>query len=75
MIEIVQATFQDGVFKPDKPPSFHGGTRVRMVVESVATDDESNRAAAWASLQEIWRHSRLDSQGDRLSREQLHARR
>ena len=75
MVEVIQATFENGVFKPDTPPSLSDSTRVRLFVETVESNDETRRAEAWTSLQELWQQSRFDSQGDRLSREQLHARR
>ena len=32
----VEAVFQDGVFRPDRPPDLPEGERVRLTVESMA---------------------------------------
>ena len=76
MIHILAATFQDGVFKPDEPPGLGENTRVRLLVEALEEGtEETRRQQAWASLEQIWRQSAFNSQGDRLSRDQLHERR
>ena len=75
MIQIIAATFSDGVFKPDQQPALSESTRVRLVVEPMSEDaDESRRRQAWAELEQLWQKSTFDSCGDRLSREQLHER-
>ena len=74
MIQVIPATFEDGVFKPDGPLSLSPHTRVRLSVEILEEDAEKKRQQAWDALEEIWRESGLDSQGDRLSRDQLHER-
>jgi predicted DNA-binding antitoxin AbrB/MazE fold protein len=75
MVQIVQATFKDGVFKPDERPVLSESARVRLVVEPIDNGDESaRRDASWATLQCLWGSSTFDSGGDRLSREQLHER-
>lgn len=76
MIDVIDATFEDGVFKPDQPLSLADSTRVRLVVETVGVQsDDAQRKQAWNSLQRLWQDSTFDSQGDRLSRDQLHERR
>lgn len=35
---LIQATFEDGVFKPDTPPSLHDHERVRLTVEKTAAN-------------------------------------
>jgi predicted DNA-binding antitoxin AbrB/MazE fold protein len=75
MIEVVDATFQDGVFKPDRQPELSERTRVRLIVEAVGGESgEADRIQAWERLEELWRSSEFNSQGDRLSRDQLHER-
>jgi predicted DNA-binding antitoxin AbrB/MazE fold protein len=75
MIDVIQATYEGGVFKPDRPPALAESSRVRLVVESVGGASEtSRRQQAWADLQQLWRTSTFNSQGDRLSRDELHAR-
>jgi predicted DNA-binding antitoxin AbrB/MazE fold protein len=75
MVQIVAATYEDGVFKPDQQPALSECTRVRLIVEPTneATGD-SLRDEAWASLKRIWAHSTFDSCGERLTRDELHER-
>ena len=75
MVQIVAATFKDGVFKPDKPPGLLDSSRVRLVIEPIEENETARRNEAWATLQQLWKTSRLNSGGNRLSREQLHERR
>ena len=78
MVQVLAATFKDGVFKPDQRPALSDSARVRLVVETIDDDDAGVRAerdAAWASLQQLWDTSKFNSNGDRLTREQLHERR
>jgi predicted DNA-binding antitoxin AbrB/MazE fold protein len=76
MIQVIAATFEDGVFKPDEQPKLPPSTRVRLVVEPLHEATEAaQREAAWEAIERLWRDSTFDSQGERLSREQLHERR
>jgi predicted DNA-binding antitoxin AbrB/MazE fold protein len=75
MIQVIAATFEDGVFKPDQQPAISESTRVRLIVETTNADtDESLRQHAWASLEHLREKSTFDSHGDRMSRDQLHER-
>jgi len=76
MVQILAATFKDGVFKPDERPALSESARVRLVVETIDGDDERiRRDESWAALQRLWNTSTLNSGGDRLNRDQLHERR
>ena len=76
MTRIIEATFKDGVFKPDDQPGLCENTRVRLRVETLEDETgEADRQQAWASLEQLWRQSTFDSHGDRLTRDQLHERR
>jgi len=75
MVQVVAATFKDGVFKPDQRPALADSSRVRLVVETIEGDESARREQAWAALQGIWSSSSFSSGGDRLNREQLHERR
>jgi predicted DNA-binding antitoxin AbrB/MazE fold protein len=75
MVQVLAATFKDGVFKPDHRPALSESTRVRLVVEPIDGNDESaQRDQSWAVLQRLWNTSSFNSGGDRLNREQLHER-
>ena len=74
MVQVLAATFQDGVFKPDQRPALLDRARVRLVVEPIG-DENNRRDESWAMLQRLWSASGFNSGGDRLNRDQLHERR
>ncbi len=57
MVQVVQATFRDGVFQPDERVELSDSTRVRLVVETLEADEPARRVAAWAALEQIWNTS------------------
>ena len=75
MVHVLEATFEDGDFKPDERPALADSARVRLVVEPINGDELAQRDESWAVLQRLWNTSTFDSLGDRLTREQLHERR
>ena len=75
MVQIIAATFKGGVFQPDEQPALSDSTRVRLVVEPLDGDESARRDESWTALQRLWDSSTLNSNGDRLTREQLHERR
>ncbi len=75
MIQIVSATFEDGVLKPDEPLQLPPHARVRLAVEPLPEEAESLQRTAWEEIERLWAQGTLDSQGERLSRAQLHERR
>ena len=75
MVQVLAATFEDGVFKPDERPALSDSARVRLVVETLDANESARADEAWAALRRLWSTSSLDSGGDRLNRDQLHERR
>ena len=75
MVQVIAATFKDGVFKPDQRPALSESARVRLVVETIDGDESARRDESWAALQRLWNTSTFNSNGDRLTRDQLHERR
>jgi predicted DNA-binding antitoxin AbrB/MazE fold protein len=76
MIQVIAATFEDGVFKPDQQPALSENARVRLHIETINEGTEDLlRQKAWANLEQLWQCSTFNSHGDRLSRDQLHERR
>ena len=75
MVQVLGAIFKDGVFKPDQPPALLESERVRLVVETMGSDEAGLREESWATLRRLWETSPLDSGGDRLTRDQSHERR
>ena len=74
MIDVIEATYQGGVFKPDRQPALNDRTRVRLVVEAVSGAPDLATQQSWTTLEHLWKNSTFDSQGDRLSRDELHER-
>jgi predicted DNA-binding antitoxin AbrB/MazE fold protein len=75
MFQVITATFEDGVLKPTERLDLQPHARVRLTVEPLEQDTAETQRRAWAELEQLWRQSALDSQGERLSRDQLHERR
>jgi predicted DNA-binding antitoxin AbrB/MazE fold protein len=75
MVQVLAATFEDGVFKPDERPALSDSARVRLVVEAIDAHESARTEEAWTALQHLWTTSRFNSGGDRLNRDQLHERR
>jgi predicted DNA-binding antitoxin AbrB/MazE fold protein len=75
MVQVLEATFKDGVFKPDQRPALSDSARVRLVVEPIDGDEPAQREASWTTLQGLWETSNFDSGGSRLTRDELHGRR
>jgi predicted DNA-binding antitoxin AbrB/MazE fold protein len=73
MSQIVNATYEDGVLRPDKPLALPASSRVRLVVEPIA--DQTLRAeAAWRELERLRREHPINSGGLRYTRDELHER-
>jgi predicted DNA-binding antitoxin AbrB/MazE fold protein len=75
MVQVLAATFEDGVFKPDQPPALSDCARVRLVVETLDANESAQATDSWAALLHLWNTSTFNSGGDRLNRDQLHERR
>ena len=74
MVQVLAATFKDGVFKPDERPALSDRARVRLVVETIDTNEPARGDESWATLQRLWQSSTFNSGGERLTRDQLHER-
>jgi predicted DNA-binding antitoxin AbrB/MazE fold protein len=75
MVQVLVATFEDGVFKPDQQPDLSDSARVRLVVETMDADESARAGESWAAVQQLWSTSSFNSGGSRLTRDQLHERR
>ncbi len=74
MIQIMTATVEDGVLKPDRETGIASGTKVRITIEP-CDDAQENAGRACDELDRLCDEVPVDSDEDRLTREQLHARR
>ena len=64
MIQVIAATFQDGVFKPDQRLDLAPLSRVRLIVESLDEKSEQTMTQeAWEAVGRLWQQSAIDSQG------------
>jgi predicted DNA-binding antitoxin AbrB/MazE fold protein len=75
MVQIVAATYTNGVFQPDRRPELAERARVRLVVEPIDGNETARREESWKMLQRLWDISTFNSGGERLNRDQLHERR
>jgi predicted DNA-binding antitoxin AbrB/MazE fold protein len=73
MSQMVTATFENGVLKPDQPLELPSGSRVRVFLEPL--EPQAERQRAWENVQRLWKEHPINSGGDRLTRDQLHERR
>ena len=75
MSQIIHATFQDGVLKPDVPLTLPSMTRVRLIVEPLTAEgDEPEEDTAMSELERIWVAIDVDSGRPPPSRDELHDR-
>jgi predicted DNA-binding antitoxin AbrB/MazE fold protein len=71
MAQITDATYANGVLKPDRPLDLSENQRVRVVVEAL-DDQREDRAAALARLKCGIASMQVFSNGRMPSRDQLH---
>jgi predicted DNA-binding antitoxin AbrB/MazE fold protein len=74
MSQVITATFENGVLRPDEQLALPAGTRVPLIVESLDASLEA-RDQAWQELEQLWEEASVDSGGVRFTRDQLHERR
>ncbi|HEY2414352.1 MAG TPA: antitoxin family protein [Pirellulaceae bacterium] len=74
MTQVLAATFEDGVFKPDQRPALSDSARVRLVVETIDANESTRASESWDTIRHLWTTSNFNSGGDRLTRDQLHER-
>ena len=73
MAQIIMATFENGILRPDEPLNLPAQARVRLTLEPLAEGLEVGRA--WLELEQLWDEAMVDSGGQRFTRDQLHERR
>ena len=70
MSQVIFATVENGLLKPDRKISLSSGTKVRMTVE-VCDDASVPAGAACDALDELCHELPIDLREDRLTRDQL----
>ena len=71
----IDATFTDGVLKPDQPLSLPDQTRVRLTIEPIEPWSHGRALAAWEAIKARLKQRPLDGGGVRYTRDELHERR
>jgi hypothetical protein len=77
MSQIIIATVEDGLLRPDIPLALPSRTRVRLIIEplpSAAFGTEPDRGEEWREVDRIWDEMDIDSGGPPPTREQLYER-
>ena len=75
MSQVVTAIYENGVFRPSEPLDLPTDARVRLTIDLVEDRDHKNgQRDRLAALEDLWRNSKIDSHGERLTRDQLHER-
>lgn len=75
MVRITEAIFKDGVLKPTERLDLREDERVRITVEPIANDSESERSRFVEEFRAGQIKSRFRSTGPYPSRDELHERR
>ena len=75
MSQIILATFENGILKPDSPLELAPSTRVRLVVEPLAgLPSIPDVDAAWSELERLWDEIEFDSGSPPPARDTLYDR-
>ena len=74
MDQIVTATFDHGVLKPDTPLDLPANARVRLTIERLQPE-AGEPLDALDALDQLCDEYPIDSEGNILTRDQLHERR
>ena len=74
MSQVILATVENGVLKPDREIGLSSGTKVRLTLE-LCDDALAEAKQACDELDHLCDESPVDSRGTKLARDQLHQRR
>jgi predicted DNA-binding antitoxin AbrB/MazE fold protein len=74
MSQVIFATVENGVLRPDREIGLSSGTKVRLTLE-VCDDFLAQAKQACDELDDLCDEHPVDSRGARLTRDQLHERR
>ena len=75
MSQTITAVFENGVLNPTVPLDLPDRAQVLVTVELLEEDQSKRQKASLQALENLWRQSKINSQGERLTRDQLHERR
>jgi hypothetical protein len=75
MITQVNATFTNGILKPDEALPLAEQSRVRLTIEPIEDWSQERASAAWEALKAGLRERPIHGGGKRFTRDELHERR
>jgi predicted DNA-binding antitoxin AbrB/MazE fold protein len=75
MMTQVEATFTNGVLKPDQPLALPEQSRVRLTIEPIEDWSQKAALAAWEAIKARLRERPIHGGGVRYTRDELHERR
>lgn len=75
MIQVVEAVYMNGTFRPAQPLSLREDQRVKLTVETLDRSPQDDRAAALASFLRRADSMGFKSNGKYPTRDELHERR
>jgi predicted DNA-binding antitoxin AbrB/MazE fold protein len=77
MSKVINATFIDGVFKPDEPLKLPPQTRVKLMIVDPIVEERSPEEVqkAWEEFDQVCEEISIDSSEPIMTRDQLHERR
>ncbi len=74
MSQVILATVENGVLKPDREIGLSSGTKVRVTLE-LCDDAVAEARQACDQLDQVCDEFPIDSHGTKLTRDELHERR
>jgi len=74
MTQVLTATFDNGILRPDEPLLLSPGERVRLILEPLNAA-QRDHAVAWEEFEKLCEEAPIHSGGERMTRDELHERR
>jgi len=74
MAQVIEATYSDGVLRPDAPLDLRESQRVRLTIEPLSSLDRRKRTESLARLKEGIHSMNFRSTGPPPARDELHDR-
>lgn len=74
MVTHIEATFTNGVLKPDQPLGLADQSRVRLTIEPIDDWSPEKARAAWEAILARLKERPIHGGGMRFTRDQLHER-
>jgi predicted DNA-binding antitoxin AbrB/MazE fold protein len=69
MSTVVDAVYEDGVFKPDRPVNLKEKTKVHLVIETTSSPAEDDDATGWKTAMELMGCIKDAPEGEHIARD------